>query len=78
MHRLRCPTVEDDIAGAVSEATHPTKLGRLTLYSTKITEYCYVTTCGYYGFAVRFQSCLCWLTASLCHVKYLGAMLNFS
>ena len=58
MHRVRCPTVEDIIAGAVSEATRPTKLGRL---STKIMEYCCVTACGYSGFAVRVQSCLCLL-----------------
>jgi hypothetical protein len=78
MHRLRCPTVDDVISGAVTEAAQLTKLGRLTLYITFIMEYCYVTAWGYSGFAVRFQSCLCWRTASLFHVKYLGAMLSFS
>ena len=39
LHRLRCPTVEDVIAGAAIEATRLTKLGRQTLYITFIIEY---------------------------------------
>ena len=57
MHCLRCPTVEDVIAGAVIEATRLAKLGRLTLYITFMMKYYCGTACGHFGFAVRVQSC---------------------
>jgi hypothetical protein len=56
MHSLRCPTIEDVFAGAVTEATRLTKLHRLTLYITFIIVYYYVTACGYSGFAVRVST----------------------
>jgi hypothetical protein len=60
MHHMRCPTVEDVIAGSFIEVTRVIKLGRLTLCINFIRDYYYyVTACGYCDFSVRVQSCLC-------------------